>query len=224
MTAKIVKSKDIQRRTGLSEKPAHKHMNVDAEGGGVLDRRVISAVDKAEKIITEAEAEAASIRGEAEKIKNDIEKAREKARKEGFSAGEAEGKARTTEALVALENKRERFYADAEPEIIKLSVAIAEKVIGTVASERPDVVKDVVRQALERSIGDRIVVRLNPQDYATVMSENYEFKDVIDRTKRIMFKEDEAIVKGGCIVETEVGTIDAQLETQMEAIKKALEI
>lgn len=224
MTAKIVKSKDIKRRTGLPEKPAHKRMSVDAEGGGVLDRRVISAVDKAEKIIAEAEADAARIRFDAEKIKGDIESAREKARKEGFSVGEAEGKARTTEALVVLEDKRERFYAEAEPEIIKLSVAVAEKVIGTVASERPDVVKDVVRQALERSIGDRIVVRLNPQDYATVMSENYEFKDVIDRTKRIIFKEDEAIVKGGCIVETEVGTIDAQLETQMEAIKKALEL
>lgn len=224
MTAKIVKSKDVKRRTGLPEKPTRKSTSVDVEGGGVLDRRVISAVDKAEKIIAEAEADAASIRAEAEKIKGDIEKAREKARKEGFAAGEAEGKARTTEALVALENKRERFYADAEPEIIRLSVAIAEKVIGATAKERPDVVKDVVRQALERSIGDRIVVRLNPQDYATVMSENYEFKDVIDRTKRIMFKEDEGIVKGGCVVETEVGTIDAQLETQLEAIKKALEI
>jgi flagellar assembly protein FliH len=222
--AKIVKGKELRKRTGLPEKPAHKRMAVDTASGGVLDRRVISAVDKAEKIINEAEADAAHIRAEAEKIKGDIEKVREEARKQGFAAGEAEGKARTTEALVSLEHKREQFYADAEPEIVRLAVAVAEKVIGIIANERPDVVKDVVRQALERSIGDRIVVRLNPEDYATVMSENYEFKDVIDRTKRIMFKEDEGIVKGGCVVETEVGTIDAQLETQMEAIKKALEL
>lgn len=222
--SKIVKGKDLKKRTGLPERPARKRVNVIAEGGGVLDRRVISAQEKAGQIIADAEAEAAHIRDEAEKIKSDIEHAREQARKEGFAAGAAEGKARSTEALVALEAKREQFYAQAEPEIIRLSVAVAEKVIGIIAKERPDVVKDVVRQALERSIGDRIVVRLNPQDYATVMSENYEFKDVIDRTKRIMFKEDEAIVKGGCIVETEVGTIDAQLETQIEAIKKALEI
>lgn len=224
MTAKIVKSKDVKRRTGLPEKPARKSVSVDADSGGVLDRRVISAVDKAEKIIAEAEADAVRIRGAAEKIKADVEKVREQARKEGFVVGETEGKARTTEALVALEDKRERFYADAEPEIIKLAVAVAEKIIGVVANDRPDVVKDVVRQALERSIGDRIVVRLNPEDYKTMMSENYEFKDVIDRTKRIMYKEDESILKGGCIVETEVGTIDAQLETQMEAIKKALEL
>jgi len=224
MTAKIVKSKDVKRRTGLPEKPARKRMSVDADSGGVLDRRVISAVDKAEKIIAEAEADADRIRGEAEKIKGNVERIREEARKEGFVVGETEGKARTTETLVALEEKRERFYADAEPEIIKLAIAVAEKVIGVIANERPDVVKDVVRQALERSIGERIVVRLNPEDYKTVMSENYEFKDVVDRTKRILFKEDEGIVKGGCVVETEVGTIDAQLETQMEAIKKALEL
>lgn len=224
MIAKIVKGKELKKRTGLPEKPDRKRMSVDTAAGGVLDRRVISAVDKAEKIIAEAEADAARIRAEAEKIKGDVERVREDARKEGFAAGEAEGKARTTEALISLERRRERFYAGAEPEIVRLAVAVAEKVIGVIANERPDVVKDVVRQALERSIGDRIVVRLNPEDYNTVMSENYEFKDVIDRTKRIMFKEDEGIVKGGCVVETEVGTIDAQLETQMEAIRKALEI
>ena len=68
------------------------------------------------------------------------------------------------------------------------------------------------------------IVSQTGKDYKTVKSEGYEFKVVIDRTKRIIFKEDEAILKGGCIVETEVGTIDAQLETQVEAIKKALEL
>jgi flagellar biosynthesis/type III secretory pathway protein FliH len=39
-----------------------------------------------------------------------------------------------------------------------------------------------------------------------------------------MFREDESIIPGGCIVETEVGTIDAQIDTQLKAIKKALNI
>ncbi|PIU55892.1 MAG: flagellar assembly protein FliH, partial [Deltaproteobacteria bacterium CG07_land_8_20_14_0_80_38_7] len=87
-----------------------------------------------------------------------------------------------------------------------------------------EAIQDVVRQALERSLGDRITVRLNPQDYKTIIENQFEFKDVLDRTKRLHFKEDDTIAQGGCIVETEVGTIDAQIQTQMEAIRKALEL
>ena len=119
---------------------------------------------------------------------------------------------------------REKFYADAEPEIIKLVMTIAEKVIGKLVRENEETIRSIVRQALESAIGERITVRLNPEDYAVVAADEMEFRDILDRTKRISFKEDETVGKGGCIVETEVGTIDAQLETQLKAIKKALQI
>ena len=96
-------------------------------------------------------------------------------------------------------------------------------VIGRIAAENPDLIRSVVRQALERVLGDRITVSLSPEDYRSLVAGEHEFKDVIDRTKRLMFREDETVAKGGCVVETEVGTIDARIETQLEAIRKALE-
>jgi flagellar biosynthesis/type III secretory pathway protein FliH len=77
---------------------------------------------------------------------------------------------------------------------------------------------------VESALGERITVHLNPEDHKVITASNEEFRDAFDRTKRIVFKEDEAIMKGGCVVETEVGTIDARLETQLKAIKKALQI
>ncbi len=224
MTAKIVKGRDLRKQAGDKAPARTAHVGVVSEGGGVLDHRVISASERANEIIAEAEAEAARIRQEAEAVRSEVTAVREQARKEGMAKGESEGLAKVTEKLMQLERDREEFFARAEPEIIKLTLAIVEKVIGQIAHERPDVVRDVVKQALEKSIGDRVTVRLNPEDYKTVMSEGYEFRDVLDRTKRLMFREDEAILKGGCVVETEVGTIDAQLETQLEAIRKALEV
>ena len=221
---KILKGRDLRDKPGVSEPVPRRHVGIIQEEGGVLDHRVLSASQKAEIIIEEAEAEAQKIRSEAEAVKNQIEKEREDARNEGFSKGKMEGLATVTEKLMTLEKKKEEFFASAEPEIIKLVMAVAEKVIGQIASERPEVVKDVVKQALERSLGDRIVVKLNPEDYRKITDEHYEFRDVLDRTKRIHLKEDETIMKGGCVVETEVGTIDAQIDTQLEAIRKALEI
>ena len=75
---------------------------------------------------------------------------------------------------------------------------------------------------MKRVWGDRITVRLNPEDHAVIMAADGEFKDVVDRTKRLAFREDDTIEKGGCVVETEVGTIDAQIEVQLKAIRKAL--
>lgn len=224
MPSKILKGSQLKKE-GAAPMRAHRpRTEVMPEGGGVLDRRVIAAGETAERIIRDAEAEAERIRKAAETLRAGVESVREQARREGFAKGEAAGKALVTEQLLRLDRMREEFFSKAEPEIIRLVLAIAEKLIGQIAAERPDTVKGVVRQALERSIGDRITVKLNPEDYRTVMSEGYEFRDVLDRTKRLLFKEDETIHKGGCVVETEVGTIDAQIETQLEAIRKALEM
>lgn len=226
MAAKIVKGQEFEKKKSLEEevKTSRSHRTADfvEEASGVIDRKSLEAKSKAEIIIENSETEAAEIRGYAQKVLSEVEAVREKARKEGFAAGEAKGLSQVTEKLVRLEAMREKFYKEAENEVIKLVMAMAEKVIGKIVEDRPEVIKDVVRQALERSIGDRITVRVNPEDYKTI--QNLEFKDVLDRTKRLHFKEDEAVSKGGCVVETEVGTIDAQIETQMEAIKKALEI
>ena len=48
-----------------------------------------------------------------------------------------QGLAQVTEKLIHLERLREKFYEGAEPEMIKLVVSIAEKVIGRIAAENP---------------------------------------------------------------------------------------
>jgi type III secretion system HrpE/YscL family protein len=227
MVTKIVKKTEFEKKRGLDKevREVERHRALDiGEESGVIDKKTLEARNKAETIIAEAEAEAAAIRQRAQRVLNEVEAVREKARKDGFAAGESKGLSQVTEKLVKIEAIKEKFYKEAEKDVIKLVTAIAEKVIGKIVEERPEVIRDVVRQALERSIGDRITVRINPDDYKALVKENVEFRDVLDRTKRLHFKEDDTIAKGGCVVETEVGTIDAQIETQIDAIKKALEI
>jgi len=214
MTAKIVKGKGAKTRSGAME----------VETGGVVHKRVLDAREKAAKIVSEAEKEAAGIKSEAKKTLADARKQRDEELKRGFAEGESKGLAQVTEKLVAMERLREKFYEEAEPELVKLSMAAAEKVIGKLAGESADLIRNVVIQALEKTLGDRIVVRLNPEDYNGIMAGGHDFKEHLDRTKRLTLRSDDAITRGGCIVESEIGTIDAQLEIQLEAIRKALEI
>lgn len=221
--AKIIKkiSQDKKAIVGTTPKPS---AIFSEEGSGVLNKSVLDAKGKAKAIIDEACVTAEKIRNEARDALSRIEKEREKAKKDGFNAGREEGLQSVAEMALSLETTREQFYNNAEPEMIKLVLMISEKVIGKLVRENQQAIKSIVHQAVESSLGERIVVRLNPEDHKAVTADEPALRDILDRTKRISFKEDEAITKGGCIVETEVGTIDARLETQLKAIKKALEL
>ena len=221
MAGKILKKGDVKgkARDTVRANPA---AEILPGSGGIVHRRVVDAGAEASRIVEEARREASRIKDEAEDV---LVAAKERAAQEvkrGYAEGEAKGLAQVTEKLMELARLREEFFANAEPDVMKLVLTIAEKVIGRLVTENPEGIKSVVRQALERSLGDRITVRLNPDDYRAIVEEDQAFRAVIDRTKRLSFREDGSISKGGCVLETEVGTIDAQLETQLEAIKKAL--
>ncbi len=225
MVGKIVKKGEVEKKAGAAAKPAPRVRHAAElipDSGGIVHRKVMDASQEAERIISRAEEEAAKIRAEAEVVLSAAQAEREETLKRARADGESKGLAQVTEKLMGLERLKERFYDDAEPDVIKLVMSIAEKVIGRIVLENKDMIRSVVHQALERAIGDRITVKLNPEDFRRLMEGEHEFRDVIDRTRRLTFREDESIIPGGCVVETEVGTIDAQIDTQLKAIKKAL--
>ena len=229
MAKKVIKSEELKSRQALETKvrevpSGHAKVPLVRGIGSVLNKNVIDAQEQAGEVIVAAEAQAAKIRAEAETLLKEVEVAREEAKKRGYSEGREEGLASVTEAAAKLAELKEMFYTGAEEEIIKLVTTMAEKVIGRLMEEHRELVHSVVRQAIQASIGDRIVVRLHPDDYKEVSDDEGAFKDLLDRTRRIHFKEDNTITQGGCVVETEVGTIDAQLETQLEAIRKAFDL
>jgi flagellar biosynthesis/type III secretory pathway protein FliH len=222
MSGKILKGREIEKKQGASGGAAKGEAEILPDTGGIIHRRVVDAGQEAHRIVAAAEAEAAHIRDEANRVLADAKATRQAEVRRGYAEGESKGLAQVTEKLIALERLRERFYAEAEPEVIRLVMSIAEKILGKLADEHPDMIKSVVKMALEKALGDRITVRLNPEDYKRVQEQEQEYRELADRTKRLAFREDEAIAKGGCIVETEVGTIDAMLSTQLAAIRKAL--
>lgn len=225
---KIIKGEALSAQTHLSEKVkvASKSASRAAlgESGGVLNRKTLDASTKADRIIAEADNDAARIKAEASKVLAEVEAVREQARKEGFDEGREAGMAQATELVAKFEALKEEFYTKAEPEIISLVMEIAEKVIGRMVHEHREAIMSIVRQAIDSALGDRMTIRINPEDYKKVQPKIKEMQEGLDKTRRLVFKEDDSISAGGCVVETEVGTIDAQLETQLRAIRKALEI
>jgi len=180
--------------------------------------------DPAEQALAAARAEAAALlmtaRSEAEHIHR-CARAEGLAEAQAGLAQERQQLAAQHEAAVAEINvERERFLREAEPELLKLSFAIAEKVIARQVSEHPDIVLDLIRKSLRR-IKDKseLRIRVNPEDLQLVKEARADLLAAVDGVEKIEVGDDRRVGRGGCIVESSNGTLDARIATQLRELE-----
>jgi flagellar assembly protein FliH len=115
-----------------------------------------------------------------------------------------------SEALAA----RDAIVESAELRAAQLAVAIAEKILVGALEVQPERVADVVRGALRGLLdADRIVVCVNPEDVELVKTAG-ELTDV-----KIEIHGEQRVPRGGALVRTSVGEIDARVATKLDAVR-----
>ena len=186
----------------------------------VIKGRTLKAIDQAKEIINRAREEAQRITQESKSGFEKSQREGEELRKKGYEEGTAEGKSQFVQKMVEAETAQEKVLKEAESQIIQMVMEIARKVISRELAQ--GAVVDVVKKAISESVGKKILVRLNPADHTLVRQQQKSLLEELDLTQAISIREDESIDPGGCVVETELGTVDARLETQLMAIRKAL--
>lgn len=126
------------------------------------------------------------------------------------------------QALLATGSLRARAMQESEEDLLKLSVLIAKTILQRELSCDPWILASVVQGAVEAAAdGGEVVVRLNPEDYQMV-AQRPEFAVAPGEKRRVVLKEDPAIARAGCLVETARGTLDAGLESQLDEIYRRL--
>jgi flagellar assembly protein FliH len=90
-------------------------------------------------------------------------------------------------------------------------------------SADPQVVLTIIENALQSSVrSDQYRIRVNPEDLEHVTQQKPLFLASISGLKNLSVEADPAISRGGCRVDSELGEVDATLETQLESIRQAL--
>ncbi|OGQ06565.1 MAG: hypothetical protein A3G32_01575 [Deltaproteobacteria bacterium RIFCSPLOWO2_12_FULL_40_28] len=223
--SKIVKRSEIEDTLDLQKQVDLKDSGdvmVPALSRNVLRKEERDATTYGRAILDDAKKEAMRIKKEAEKLLSRVGEELEKTRKKGFKEGHEEGMALVSEMMVQAKKIQEDFAATIEKDVIRLVYDIAEKVIGEDLSSRDAAIVGLVKQTLKASQGQKIVILVNPIDYEVVKANHADLLSVLDHSSSIQIRSDEKVKPKGCIVESEVGTIDAQLENQLKAIRKAL--
>ena len=107
--------------------------------------------------------------------------------------------------------------------MVRLSIAVAEKILQQEVSTRKEIILDVIKNALKNiSETEGMKIRLNGQDFRYMMEVKKDFLQSFEGIRNIVFEEDSSIKRGGVVVETLFGEVDARLENQLKEIKSAL--
>lgn len=206
------------------------------------ERRLENAEERARRLLAEARATAERIRKEAEAEatgrRATLESEVARALAEGRARGGDEGRAQAREEVVreargalaqirrmaeALYAERERAWREQEAEIVDMAVRVAEKIICAQAAVDREMIVRTVREAIARATEkDRLLVRVHPDDL--VVLENYvgSLRDEFRSLGQVEIEEDRRISRGGCVVESRSGYIDATLESQLHQVRREL--
>lgn len=177
-----------------------------------------SAREQARRIVADAEAAVAEV----------IESARQEGYREGYEAGIAAADAEMREQVRAIAAIAENVTVDktqlikeCEAEIVSLIIDVARKVLDREIQLDRSIVIKLVEKALARVNGQVILrVRVNPDNYDLVMR---HWGDAMDGETSIGIVADRRVKPGGCVVDTEGGAVDTQIDTQLNEIRRAFE-
>jgi type III secretion protein L len=183
--------------------------------GSITKKQIVEARAEAQRILAAAERTAAAIRESAETFAREE---REAAYRAGYEAALLEW----TNLLLEARELRDNALAGIEQDVLRLSVKIAEKIIGNEIKADPQTLAEIVAKALRNVRRNELVtIRVNPADASTVEGHR-EKLDPAGRARFLEVVADPRVTKGGCLIETESGAVDAQLETQLRVLERAL--
>ncbi len=126
------------------------------------------------------------------------------------------------QGLLQLKNLRQETYQRIEKEVVELALAIARKVICREIEVEKEVVVCVAREALAK-VEDpgNIKIKMNPSDLQFINETQYQFSELIADIGNVTLEAADNIQSGGCIIETNLGEIDARIEKQLQAVEES---
>lgn len=195
-----------------------------AEGS---DRKVISQNELShrglrDEILEQARAEAGEIKEHAKKLYLQVEDKVREAREQGFADGREAGLASAAEMLTQIAKQNKEAMASLEKDTLKIIFEIASRIIGDAFKASDEALLGMIRQALSASLGNELTVLLNPVDFERIKASQSGLVAALHGSQILKLRPAEAVKPNSCVIESELGTIEADLESQLKAIKKAL--
>lgn len=193
---------------------------IKSDAQSQADEIIANAKSEAEKIIQDAHLEEQKIRDDA---KQDGFK---QGHDDGYSAGESEIERlveRLRKMVEALMLRREEILKETEQQIVELVILMTRKVVKIISETQKTAIMSNVLAALKKvkSRGN-VILHVNLEDLKLASANADEFIKRVENIQGITVVEDSTVEKGGCVVETDFGAIDARISSQLSELEEKI--
>lgn len=144
----------------------------------------------------------------------------------GVAAGRSEGSTKIKRGMELLEEYARLLQAEkreiagrTESNVVELAFALAGRIIGKELETKPELVVNVARGALNQVLDcERVRLRVNPEDLSFLKATEAELEAILSKRTQLEIGTDRSIPRGGCMIDTERGTLDARISSQLETL------
>lgn len=167
----------------------------------------------------------AKIQEDAKQYRIQVTEEAEKIKEQAQSEGYEEGFKSWAEHVAKLEDEISAVRTEMEKLIIPVALKAAKKIVGREIELSETAIVDIVANSLKAvSTHKKIAVYVNKKDLETLERHKPRLKDMFENLEIFSIRERNDIQPGGCIIETEGGIINAQLENQWRTLEKAFDM
>ena len=186
----------------------------------------------------EAQADLERLRAEIRSAEAERDRLRDEARREGLELARREAVESATKAAAleaapladllrraaaGIEDRRAALIAEAEREMLRLVLSIAGKVVKAEISSGRPVAEANLRRAIELTARrQELQVLVHPDDLARIDTFLPELRREFSEIQKIVIEAGPAVDRGGVIVQTREGSVDATIAGQLEQIERGL--
>lgn len=165
-----------------------------------------------------------NIKKDAEKYRLQIAKESEEIKENAAKEGYEEGFKKWAEHLVNLEKEIEQVHDELKNLIIPVALKAAKKIVGREIELSEDIIVDIVVANL-KSVAQhkKITIYVNKKELDALERNKTRLRDLFESLESLSIRPREDIAPGGCVIETEIGIINAQLDHRWRVLEKAFE-
>lgn len=153
-------------------------------------------------------------------VADEIEKIKEQAQAKGFE----EGFAKWADQLALLQSELKKARVSLEKMVLPIALKAAKKIVGRELELSETAVVDIIANNLRAVSQNRqVIIYVNRQDYDTIEKNKDKLKAIFDNLESLTIRPKSDVNPGSCVIETESGIIQADLENQWQILEKAFQ-
>jgi flagellar assembly protein FliH len=149
-----------------------------------------------------------------------------KGREDGYQEGAAEANRLVDRMHVILDKtmqKRTDILDSTEQQIVELVLLMTKKVVKVLSDSQRSVLMSNVVQALRKVKGrGDVTIHVNLADVKLTTEHTKDFIQAVENVQKITVIEDSTVDRGGCVVDTDFGAIDARISSQLSELEKKI--